>query len=100
MIFRISFMNLRKLSVLLFLLVLIQPGLFAQEKRIVYARTSNSPPFKAALEGFSEYLDSKNINFRLIEYNLEGSNTPDVHKADVVFSMGTKPTQVMLSKYS
>lgn len=89
--------SVKKLALLC--LFLLPSGLFAQEKLILCARTSDSAPFKAALDGFTEHLNNTNIRYKLIEYNYSEAPPAGLQKPDLIFSMGTNPTRIISDKY-
>ncbi len=91
-------MNHKRLLVIFCFLIFAKADLSAQEKIIICVKNSTLPPFEEALQGFKQSLAQKNIEFKLIEYDLSNPPPPELNKADLIFSMGTNPTQTISEK--
>jgi len=91
-------MNYRRFLAFFCFLSLFHAGVTAQEKRIVCIKNSDLPPYVAAIEGFKDALEQENIEFKLIELNLGELPSRELDKADLIFTMGTNPTQTIIDK--
>lgn len=90
-------MNIKTFLMYIFLFTLGQVSLFAQEKIIIVAKTSDQQPFEDVVNGFSKTLTQNKFIFKLIRYN---PTIPlpiaEFDKASLVFTIGANPTLDML----
>jgi putative ABC transport system substrate-binding protein len=100
-------MNLiKKLSFIIIISFLLCQNLFAQEKRIVIVKSSNSPPFLKAEEGFKKEIRKSEIEAILIEYDVsdqskgEGRIAQKIRdlKPDLIVTIGSRSTAMVSQK--
>lgn len=100
----------RKLSFVTLILILLFQNLFAQEKRIVIVKSSNSPSFLKAEEGFKKEIRKSEIEAILMEYDVSDLKVQNSHEAkgerqiaqkirelkpDLIVTIGSRSTAIV-----